>query len=62
MAYKSAADGPVVKKGKTNAKVFPNDGAKVSIEKGGKKTAGVKNVDLKSMGRGLAKVKNQKGK
>jgi len=62
MAYKSKADGPVVKKGKTNAKVFPNDGPKVGIEKGGKKTAGVKNVDLKSMGRGLAKVKNQKGK
>jgi hypothetical protein len=28
---------------------------------GGKKTAGVKNIDLKTMGRGLAKVKNQKG-
>jgi hypothetical protein len=27
---------------------------------GGKKTAGVKNMDLKTMGRGLAKVKNQK--
>jgi hypothetical protein len=61
MAYKSAADG-VVKKGKTDVKVFPNDGAKVGIKTGGKKTAGVKNVDLKSMGRGLAKVKNQKGK
>jgi hypothetical protein len=61
MAYKKAADG-VVKKGKTDVKVFPNDGAKVGTQTGGKKTAGVKNVDLKSMGRGLAKVKNQKGK
>jgi hypothetical protein len=28
--------------------------------KGGLKTAGVKNMDLKTMGRGMAKVKNQK--
>jgi hypothetical protein len=28
--------------------------------KGGTKVSGVKNMDLKKMGRGLAKVKNQK--
>jgi hypothetical protein len=28
--------------------------------KGGKKTAGVNNMDIKTMGRGLAKIKNQK--
>lgn len=50
----------VAKKGKTNAHVFPNDGAKMGTQKGGHKTAGVKNIDLKTMGRGLAKIKNQK--
>ena len=54
------ADG-VAKKGHTKGKQLGIDGAKVGIEHGGKKTAGVKNVDLKKMGRGLAKVKNQKG-
>ena len=57
--FKKAADG-ITKKGKTDAKVFPNSGPSVGIEKGGKKTAGVSNKDLKAMGRGLAKVKNQK--
>jgi len=59
MSYKKGADG-ITKKGKTDAKVFPNDGPKVTALKGGMKTAGVKNMDLKKMGRGLAKIKNQK--
>lgn len=54
------ADG-ICKKGHTKGKQYGIDGAKVGIEKGGKGTAGVKNADLKAMGRGLAKVKNQKG-
>ena len=58
--YKRGADG-VAKKGKTDGKNLGNDGAKVGVMHGGKKTAGVKNIDLKKMGRGLAKVKNQKG-
>ena len=62
MAYKSAADG-VVKKGKTDVQVFPNDGPKVAI-KSGPKHAGSKggktNADMKSMGRGLAKIAAQK--
>ena len=60
MAYKRGADG-VTKKGKTDAKIFQNEGKHVATQKGGLKTAGVKNIDLKKMGRGLAKVKNQKG-
>ena len=60
MAYKRGADG-VAKKGKTDAHIFPNDGAKKGVQSGGLKTAGVKNSDLKKMGRGLAKIKNQKG-
>jgi len=56
--YKSGADG-ITKQGKTEGKNLGNSGPKVTALKGGKKTAGVKNMDLKTMGRGLAKVKNQ---
>ena len=57
--FKSGADG-VAKKGKTEGKNLGDSGPKVMGVKGGLKTAGVKNMDLKKMGRGLAKVKNQK--
>ena len=57
--YKSGADG-ITKKGKTEGKNLGDSGSKVMGLKGGLKTAGVKNMDLKTMGRGLAKVKNQK--
>jgi len=63
MAYKSKADGPVVKKGKTNAQVFPTDGPKVGIETGPKHAGskgGKKNIDMKTMGRGMAKIAAQK--
>lgn len=50
----------IEKRGKSKATVKA-DGEHVGIQKGGKGTAGVKNIDLKTMGRGLAKVKNQKG-
>ncbi len=62
MAYKSAADG-VVKKGKTDVQVFPNDGPKVGISKGPKHAGskgGKKNIDMKTMGRGMAKIAAQK--
>ena len=62
MAYKSAADG-VVKKGKTDVQVFPNDGPTVAIQKGPKHAGskgGKKNIDMKTMGRGLAKIAAQK--
>jgi hypothetical protein len=57
--FKSGADG-VAKKGKTEGKNLGDSGPKVMGLKGGIKTAGVKNIDLKKMGRGLAKIKNQK--
>jgi hypothetical protein len=57
--YKSGADG-VAKKGKTEGENLGNSGPKVMGLKGGTKVSGVKNMDLKKMGRGLAKVKNQK--
>jgi hypothetical protein len=57
--YKSGADG-IAKKGKTEGKNLGDSGPKVMGLGGGKKTAGVKNMDLKTMGRGLAKIKNQK--
>ena len=57
--YKSGADG-IAKKGKTDGENLGNSCPKMMGLKGGIKTAGVKNIDLKKMGRGLAKVKNQK--
>ena len=60
MAYKRGADG-VAKKGKTDVKIFPNDGAKKGMMGGGKKSAGVSSEKMKAVGRGLAKVANQGG-
>mgnify|MGYP006289062555 CR=1 FL=1 len=59
MAFRSAADG-IAKKGRTKGKNLGDSGPTVGIEKGGKKTAGVKNTDLKKMGRGLSKIAAQK--
>jgi hypothetical protein len=61
MAYKSAADG-VVKKGKTDVKVFPNDGAKVGIQsgKGSKGASSVTSKSMKAVGRNMARANNQK--
>jgi len=60
MGFKTGAQG-INKKGKVKGNNLGDDGAKVSVETGGKKTAGVKNIDLKTMGRNLARIKNQKG-
>lgn len=60
MAYKRGADG-VAKKGKTDVKIFPNDGPSKGMAKGGKKSAGVTSEKMKAVGRGLAKVANQGG-
>ena len=57
--FKKGADG-VASKGKTKGKNLGDSGPTVGIQKGGKKTAGVKNTDLKKMGRGLAKIAAQK--
>jgi hypothetical protein len=62
MGFRSAADG-ITKQGKTKGKNLGNDGATVSI-KSGPKHAGSKggktNADMKTMGRGMAKVAAQK--
>jgi hypothetical protein len=62
MGYKRAADG-ITKKGKTEGKNLGNDGPSVGIEKGPKHSGskgGKRNIDMKTMGRGLAKVAAQK--
>jgi hypothetical protein len=61
MGYKKAADGSIVKKGKTDAKVFPNDGSKI-IDNGPKATKSKLNANYKSMGRNLARCANQRGR
>ncbi len=58
--YKRGADG-VAKKGKTDGKNLGNDGPKVGMMHGGKKSAGVTTEQMKAVGRGLAKVANQGG-
>ena len=63
MGFRSAADG-VAKKGKTKGKNLGDSGPSVGIQKGakGKSSKSVTNESLKSLGRNLAKVANQKGK
>jgi hypothetical protein len=62
MAYKSGADG-IAKKGKTEGRNLGDTGSSVGIVKGpihaGSK-GGKTNADMKSMGRGLAKIAAQK--
>lgn len=60
MAYKKAADG-VTKRGKTSAQVFPNSGPDVTPKtegKGGKDNW--MNNEMKSVGRNMARINNQK--
>ena len=62
MAYKSAADG-ITKQGKTKGKNLGDTGPNVGIAKGPKHAGskgGKKNIDMKTMGRNLAKVAAQK--
>ncbi len=60
MAYKRAADG-ITQKGKTEGKNYGDTGPTAGIMKGGKGSGGGKrNIDMKTMGRGLAKVAAQK--
>ena len=62
MGYKSGADG-VAKKGKTEGRNLGDSGPTVAIQsgKGSKSSGGGKrNIDMKTMGRGLAKVAAQK--
>ena len=59
MAFKSAADG-IAKQGKTEGKNLGDSGPTVSIQNGIKGKGGKTDADMMSMGRGLAKVANQK--
>ena len=61
MAFKKAADG-ITKKGKTKGKDLGIDGPKVKVEtiKGSKGAKSVTNMALKTMGRNMARAKNQK--
>ena len=60
MAYTKSADG-IVKKGKTEGKNLGDSGPTQKEMMGGKgKSKGKTNADMKSMGRGLAKIANQK--
>jgi hypothetical protein len=59
MGFRKAADG-VTKTGKTKGTNLGDDGKKVAIENGPKKSTSKLNKDMKIMGRGLAKIANQK--
>jgi hypothetical protein len=59
MAFTREADG-VAQKGKTAGKNLGDSGPSVAIQNGGKKSAGVSDASLLKLGRGLAKVANQK--
>jgi hypothetical protein len=59
MAYTRSADG-IAKKGKTEGKNYGNSGPTVAIEREIKGKGGKRNIDMKTMGRGLAKVAAQK--
>jgi len=60
MAFTRAADG-IAQQGKTKGKNLGDSGPSVSIQKGGKGGNGGKtNEEMLRLGRGLAKVANQK--
>ena len=60
MAYTRAADG-IASKGKTKGKNLGDSGPMVAAQKGkGGSKGGKTNEDMMSMGRGMAKVANQK--
>lgn len=60
MAYTRAADG-IAQKGKTVGKNLGDSGPSVGIQTGGKGSKGGKtDADMLKLGRGLAKVANQK--
>ena len=59
MAYTKSADG-VAKKGKTDVHIFPNSGHSAKETKGGKKSAGVTGMEMRKVGRNMARANNQK--
>jgi hypothetical protein len=59
MAYTRSADG-IAKKGKTVGKNLGNSGPTAKETTGGKKTAGVTGMEMRKVGRNLARANNQK--
>jgi hypothetical protein len=60
MAYTKSADG-IAQQGKTEGKNLGNSGPMVKTMHGGTgKGGGKRNIDMKTMGRGLAKIAAQK--
>ena len=60
MAFTKSADG-IAKQGKTKGKNLGDSGPSVGIQNGGKGSKGGKtNEEMMKLGRGLAKVANQK--
>jgi len=61
MGYKSGADG-ITKQGKTKGRNLGDSGPSVGIQKAkpSKGGGGKRNIDMKTMGRGLAKIAAQK--
>jgi hypothetical protein len=62
MGFKAGAQG-INQKGKTKGKNLGNDGPSIGIQTGPKKSGskgGKSNADMKTMGRGLAKIAAQK--
>jgi len=58
MAYNKKADGPIVKKGKTDAEVFPTDGE--HVVQSAKASKGSKmGQKMKAVGRNMARAENQ---
>lgn len=60
MSFKKDADG-ITKQGKTNPKIYPNEGPKV-VQTGPKASKSSLNKNMKAMGRNLARVANQRGR
>ena len=61
MGYKSGADG-VTKSGRTKGKNLGDDGKKIGIESGGKKSLGVTGKAMRAVGRNMARANNQRGR
>ena len=60
MGFKKDADG-ITKTGKTDPKVYPNDGPKV-IQSGPKASTSSLNKNMKAMGKNMARAANQRGR
>jgi hypothetical protein len=59
MAYKRSADG-IAKKGKTEGKNLGDSGPKAKTQMGGKTTAGVTGMEMRKVGRNMARANYQK--